>query len=79
MTKLLLKITFLSVHKSINFDLSSIFNHWFTFSSDSDRYETSCSLKEFSQVNIASTKKYGGEALINSIISWNNIQEYFFI
>ena len=79
MTKLLLKITFLSVYKSINFDLSSIFNPWFTFSSDSDRYETSCSLKEFSQVNIASTKKYGGEALINSIISWNNIQEYFFI
>ena len=43
---------------SINFDLPSIFNNWFTFSSDSHRYETSCSLKRFLKVNNANTKKY---------------------
>ena len=43
---------------SINFDLPSIFNNWFTFSSDSHRCETSCSLKRFLKVNNANTKKY---------------------
>ena len=33
------------ISKSINFDLPSIFNNWFTFSSDFHRYKTSCSLK----------------------------------
>ena len=37
----------LFISKSINFDLPSIFNNWFTFSSDSHRYEASCSLKGF--------------------------------
>ena len=57
---------FLFISKSINFDLPSIFNHWFTFSLYSHRYETSCSLKGFLKVKIPSTKKYGREALINS-------------
>ena len=33
------------ISKSINFDLPSIFNNRFTFSSDFHRYKTSCSLK----------------------------------
>ena len=37
----------LFISKSINFDLRSIFNHWFTFSSDSHRREISCSSKAF--------------------------------
>ena len=41
-------------------------------------YKTSCSLKGLLKVNIAYTKKYGREALINSAISsWNDIQKYF--
>ena len=68
----------LFISKSINFNLPSIFNNWFTFSSDSHRYKTSCSLKGFLKVNIANTKKYGRGALINSAISsWNDIQKYF--
>ena len=63
---------------SINFDLPSIFNDWFTFSSDSHRFETSCSLKGFSKLNIANSKIYGTEALINSAkSSCNDIQKYF--
>ena len=66
------------ISKSINVDLPSIFNNWFTFSSDSHRYKTSCSLKGCLKVNIANTKKYGREALINSAVSsWNDIQKYF--
>ena len=68
----------LFIIESINFDVPSIFNNWFTFCSDSYRYETSCSLKEFSKVNNVNTKKYGSEALINSAISsWNDIQKHF--
>ena len=65
------------ISKSINFDLASIFNHWFTFSSDSHRYEIPCSSKGFVK-DIANTKKYGREALINSAISsCNDIQKHF--
>ena len=68
----------LFISKSINFDLPPIFNNWFTFSSDSHRYKTSCSLKGFLKVNNVNTKKYGREALVNSAISsWNDIQNYF--
>ena len=68
----------LFISKSINFDLPSIFNSSFTFSSDCHRYETSCSLKGFLKVNITNTKKCGRETLINSAISsWNDIQKYF--
>ena len=54
----------LFISKSISFDLPSVFNHWFTFSSDSYRSKTSCSSKAFLKVNIANTKQYGREALI---------------
>ena len=68
----------LFISKSINFDLPWIFSNWFTFSSDSHRYETSCSLKGFSKVRNVNINKYGREALINSAISsWNDIQKYF--
>ena len=58
----------LFISKSINFDLPSIFSNWFTFYPDSHRYQTSCYLKGFLKVNIANTKKYGRESLINSAI-----------
>ena len=62
--------------KSINFDLPSICNHWFTFSSDYNRYETSCSSREILKVKISITKKHKREALIKSAIStWNDIQK----
>ena len=32
----------LYINKSINFDVPSIFNHCFTFSLDSHRYDTAC-------------------------------------
>ena len=68
----------LFISKPINFDLPSIFNNWFIFSSDSHMYDTSCSLKGFLKVNNVNTKKYGKEALVNSaILSWNDIQKYF--
>ena len=57
----------------MNFDLPSIFNHWFTFSSDFHRHETSYSSQWFLKVNIANTEKYGREVPISSTISsWNN-------
>ena len=52
--------------------------NWFSFFSDSHRYETSCSLKGFLKVNSANAKKYVREALINGAISsWNGIQKCF--
>ena len=66
----------LFISKSVNFNLPSIFNHWFTFSSDSHNYETSSSSKGLLKVKTVNTKKYGREAMINNAISsWNNIQK----
>ena len=73
MTNSLLKIS-----KSINFDLASIFNHWFIFSSVSHRYDTSFSSKGFLEVNFEDTKTYGREVLINiTVLSCNDIQKNF--
>ena len=55
----------LFISKSINFDLPSIFSHWFT--SDFHRHKPSCSSKGFLKVKITSTKKYGREVLINNM------------
>ena len=64
--------------KSINFDLPPIFNHWFTFSSDSYSYQTSRSSKGLLKVKTVNTKKYGREAMTNNAVSsWNNIQNIF--
>ena len=68
----------LFIIKSINFNLPSIFNNWFSYSSESHRYETSCFFKGLLKVNNVNTKKYGRKDLINSAISsWNDIQKYF--
>ena len=68
----------LFISKSINFDLPPIFNHWFTFSSDSHNYETSSSLKGLLTVKTVNTKKYGREVMTNNAVSsWNNIQNIF--
>ena len=61
----------LFISKSVNFNLHSVFNHWFTFSSDSRNYETSSSSKGLLKV-----KTINREAMINNAISsWNNIQK----
>ena len=65
----------LFISKSSNFNLLSIFNYWFTFSSDSHNYETSSSSKGLLKVKTVNTKKCGREAMTNNAISsWNNIQ-----
>ena len=64
----------LFISKSINFDLPPVFNHWFTFSSDSHNYETSSSSKGLLKVKTVKTKKYDREAIINNVIlSWKKI------
>ena len=66
----------LCISKSVNFNLPSVFNHWFTFSSDSHNYETSSSSKGLLKVKTVNTKKYDREAMRTSAISpWNNIQK----
>ena len=66
----------LFISKSINFNLPPIFNHWFTFSSDSHNYETSSSSKGLLKVKTVNTKKYGREVMTNNAVSsWNNIQK----
>ena len=68
----------LFISNSINFNLPPIFNHWFTFSSDSHNYETSSSSKGLLKVKTVNTKKYGREAMTNNAVSsWNNIQKIF--
>ena len=46
----------LFISKSINFNLLPIFNHWFTFPSDSQNYETSNSSKGLLKVKSVNTK-----------------------
>ena len=66
----------LFISKSINFNLPSILNHWFTFSSDSRNYETISSSKGLLKIKTVKTKKYDREAMINNAMStWNNIQK----
>ena len=65
----------LFISKSINFNLPPIFNHWFTFSSDSHNYETSSSSKGLLKVKTVNTKKYGREAMTNNAISCNSVQK----
>ena len=68
----------LYISKSVNFNLLPIFNHWFTFASDSHNYETSSSPKSLLKVKTVNTKKYGREAMTNNAVSsWNNIQKLF--
>ena len=64
--------------KSSNVNLPPVFNHWFTFSSDSHNYETSSSSKGLLKIKTVNTKKYGRAAMTNNAVSsWNNIQKFF--
>ena len=66
----------LFISKSVNFNLPSIFNYWFTFSSDPHNYENSSSSKGLLKPKTINTKKYVRKAMINNAISfWNNIQK----
>ena len=67
----------LFISKSINFNIPSIFSHWFIFSSESHSYETSTTLKGLLKVKTVNTKKYGREVIINNAVSsCNNIQKF---
>ena len=59
----------LFIIKSVNFNLPSIFNHWFTFYLDSHNYETSSFSKGLLKVKTVNTKKYGRKAMINNAVS----------
>ena len=68
----------LFISKSINFNLPPVFNHWFTFSSDSHNYEASSSSEGLLKIKTVNTKKYGREAMTNNAVSsWSNIQKIF--
>ena len=68
----------LFISKSIKFNLPPIFNHWFTFSSDSHNYETSSPSKGLLKVKTVNAKKYGRDDMTNNAVSsWNNIQKSF--
>ena len=49
--------------------MPEIFNNWFVFSSDTDRYETSCSEKGMLKIKSFNTKSNGKEAIIYSAIN----------
>ena len=49
----------LFISKSTKSNLPPIFNHWFTFSSDSHNHETSSPSKGLLKVKTVNTKKYG--------------------
>ena len=68
---------FLFISESINFDLSPIFNHWFTCSSDSYNYETQNSSKGMLKVKTVKTKKYGREAMIMQYHHGTKFKRYF--
>ena len=56
----------------MNNQLLEIFNNWFVFSSDTHRYETSCSEKGMLQVKSCNTKSHDKEAVIYSAINTGN-------
>ena len=65
---------FLFTSKSIQFNLPSIFNHWFLFSCDSHNYEASSYSKGLLKLKTVNTKKHGKEAMINNALSsWDDI------
>ena len=53
----------------LNNQLPEIFNNWFVFSSDTRRYETSCSEKGMLKVKSFNTKSHGKQAVIYSAIN----------
>ena len=56
--------------------MPEIFNNWFVFSSDTHRYEASCSEKGMLKVKSFNTKSHGKEAIIyRATHSWNSLQK----
>ena len=65
----------LFVSKSINTQVSSIFNDWFTFSGNLHRYETCWSATNHLNIPTFRTQKYGHFSIRASVIrSWNYTQ-----
>ena len=62
----------LFVSKSLNSQLPEIFHSCFVFSSDTHRYETSCSEKGMLKVKSFNTKSHGKQAVIYSAIKTRN-------
>ena len=66
----------LFVSKSINTQVSSIFNDWFTFSGNLHRYETCWSATNHLNIPTFRTQKYGHFSIRASAIrSWNYTQD----
>ena len=66
----------LFVSKSLNTQVPEIVNNWLVLSSDTHRYETSCSEKGMLKAKSFNTKSYGRETVIYSAIStWNSLQK----
>ena len=72
----LFKQNILFVSKSIN-DLSpSLFNAWFSFSSDQHNNETSCSTQGNLTKLFHKTNRYGKYSItVSAVESWNKIQK----
>ena len=66
----------LLISKAINNFLPSLFNDWFTFASETHRYETSSSTKGLLKIPTMNTKSYGKYSVKTSLTtSWNEIQK----
>ena len=64
------------ISKAINSFLPSLFNDWFTFASETHRYETSSSTMGLLKIPTINTKNYGKYSVkTSSITSWNEIQK----
>ena len=67
---------YLICQKSLNNLLPSVFNTWFTFSSDQHNYETSSSTKGNLIKLFYKTKRYGKYSVtVSAVESWNKIQK----
>ena len=66
----------LFARKSLNSQLPELFNNCFVFSSDTHRYEISCSEKDMLTVKCFHTKSHGKEAVIYSTINtWYSLRK----
>ena len=66
----------LLISKTINNFLLSLFYNWFTFSSETQQYDTSYSTKDLLKISIINSKSCGKyPAQIITITSWNEIQK----
>ena len=66
----------LFISKSLNNLSSSVFNTWFSFSSDQHNYETSSSTQGNLIKHFYNTKRYGKYSItVYAVESWNKIQK----